>query len=60
MRLYVVPKPGTTVALDEIRNEMEYVGVARFKLPEHLVVVFRQLLAWHPAGPGRRFRQVGG
>ncbi|MEV6873082.1 AMP-binding protein [Amycolatopsis sp. NPDC051128] len=37
--LYVVPRPGTTVTLDEIRTAMEDQGVARFKLPEHLVLV---------------------
>lgn len=37
--LYVVPRPGATVTLDEVRASMEKVGVARFKLPEHLVLV---------------------
>jgi 2,3-dihydroxybenzoate-AMP ligase len=37
--LYVVPRPGSTVTLEEIRASMESVGVARFKLPEHLVLV---------------------
>ncbi|WP_214401631.1 (2,3-dihydroxybenzoyl)adenylate synthase [Pseudonocardia lacus] len=37
--LYVVPRPGATVTLDEVRAAMEAIGVARFKLPEHLVVV---------------------
>ncbi|OZM83188.1 (2,3-dihydroxybenzoyl)adenylate synthase [Pseudonocardia sp. MH-G8] len=37
--LYVVPRPGATVMLAEIRACLEAVGVARFKLPEHLVVV---------------------
>ncbi|GAY07591.1 (2,3-dihydroxybenzoyl)adenylate synthase [Pseudonocardia sp. N23] len=37
--LYVVPRPGATVTLDEIRASMDAIGVARFKLPEHLVVV---------------------
>jgi len=37
--LYVVTKPGTTVSLEEIRASMETIGVARFKLPEHLVLV---------------------
>lgn len=37
--LYVVPKPGSTVTLAEIRASMERIGVARFKLPEHLVIV---------------------
>jgi 2,3-dihydroxybenzoate-AMP ligase len=37
--LYVVPRPGTTVTLEEIRESIERIGVARFKLPEHLVLV---------------------
>ncbi|WP_433507080.1 (2,3-dihydroxybenzoyl)adenylate synthase [Pseudonocardia halophobica] len=37
--LYVVPRPGAAVTLEEIRASMERIGVARFKLPEHLVVV---------------------
>ncbi|MFF1680385.1 (2,3-dihydroxybenzoyl)adenylate synthase [Streptomyces sp. NPDC058256] len=37
--LYVVPRPGETVTLDEVRDRMEKIGVARFKLPERLVVV---------------------
>ncbi|MEV5716886.1 AMP-binding protein [Amycolatopsis mediterranei] len=37
--LYVVPRPGATVTLEEIRAAMEDRGVARFKLPEHLVLV---------------------
>jgi salicylate---CoA ligase len=37
--LYVVPRSGATVTLAEIRAWMEAIGVARFKLPEHLVVV---------------------
>ncbi|GAA2851966.1 (2,3-dihydroxybenzoyl)adenylate synthase [Pseudonocardia halophobica] len=37
--LYVVPRPGAGVTLEEIRALMERIGVARFKLPEHLVVV---------------------
>jgi len=37
--LYVVPRPGATVTLEEIRDAMDAVGVARFKLPEHLVIV---------------------
>lgn len=37
--LYVVPRPGATVTLDEIRSAMEEHGVARYKLPEHLVLV---------------------
>lgn len=37
--LYVVPRPGTSVTLNEIRESMERVGVARFKLPEHVVLV---------------------
>ena len=37
--LYVVPKPGAEVTLDEIRASMEQFGVARFKLPERLMIV---------------------
>jgi 2,3-dihydroxybenzoate-AMP ligase len=37
--LYVVPRPGAIVTLEEIRAAMEERGVARFKLPEHLVLV---------------------
>ena len=37
--LYVVPRPGGTVTLEEVREAMERIGVARFKLPEHLVLV---------------------
>ncbi|MEU4227786.1 AMP-binding protein [Nonomuraea sp. NPDC026600] len=37
--VYVVPRPGTTITLDEIRTTMERSGVARFKIPEHLVIV---------------------
>ncbi len=37
--LYVVPKPGAEITLDRIRASMEEVGVARFKLPERLVIV---------------------
>ncbi|RKS78751.1 2,3-dihydroxybenzoate-AMP ligase [Actinomadura pelletieri DSM 43383] len=37
--VYVVPKPDSTVTLDGIRAGMDAAGVARFKLPERLVVV---------------------
>jgi 2-hydroxy-7-methoxy-5-methyl-1-naphthoate---CoA ligase len=37
--LYVVPEPGTTVTLAEVRAVMERAGVARFKQPERLVLV---------------------
>jgi salicylate---CoA ligase len=37
--LYVVLRPDNTLTLDEIRAAMELVGVARFKLPEYLVVL---------------------
>ena len=37
--LYVVPRPGASITLEEIRESMEELGVARFKLPEHLVLV---------------------
>jgi 2,3-dihydroxybenzoate-AMP ligase len=37
--VYVVTRPGSTVTLDGIREGTHAQGVARFKLPEHLVVV---------------------
>jgi 2,3-dihydroxybenzoate-AMP ligase len=37
--VYVVPRPGAAITLDEIRAAMHAHGVARFKLPEHLEVV---------------------
>ena len=37
--VYVVPRPATTLTLEEIRSFMDASGVARFKLPEHLVLV---------------------
>lgn len=37
--LYVVLKPEATLTLAEIRASMEELGVARFKLPERLVIV---------------------
>ena len=37
--VFVVPQPGRTVTLDEVRLGMAAVGVARFKLPERLVLV---------------------
>jgi salicylate---CoA ligase len=37
--VYVVPRAGSSVNLEEIRTSMERIGVARFKLPERLVVV---------------------
>lgn len=36
--LYVVTRPGAELTLEEIRRSMEDAGVARFKLPEHLVL----------------------
>ena len=36
--LYVVPKPGAELTLEQIRQSMEDAGVARYKLPEHLVL----------------------
>jgi 2,3-dihydroxybenzoate-AMP ligase len=36
--LYVVPLPGATLTLEEIRRSMEGAGIAGFKLPEHLVL----------------------
>jgi 2,3-dihydroxybenzoate-AMP ligase len=37
--VYVVPRPGQSVTLAEIRQSMEAAEVARFKLPERLEVV---------------------
>jgi 2,3-dihydroxybenzoate-AMP ligase len=37
--LYVVPRAGARLTLEEIRASMERFGIARFKLPEHLVLV---------------------
>jgi 2,3-dihydroxybenzoate-AMP ligase len=37
--LYAVLKPGASLTLDEVRASMERVGVAAFKLPEHLLIV---------------------
>ncbi|MEU0989204.1 AMP-binding protein [Streptomyces sp. NPDC005953] len=37
--LYVVLRPGAQLTLEEVRAEMEHVGIARFKLPERLVIV---------------------
>ncbi len=38
--VYVVPRPGATVTLDEVRaRRWHAAGVARFKLPERLVLV---------------------
>jgi 2,3-dihydroxybenzoate-AMP ligase len=37
--VYVVPRPGATVTLEQIRDAMERIGVARYKLPERLEVV---------------------
>jgi len=31
--VHVVPRPGSTVTLDEVRESMHAVGVAKFKLP---------------------------
>jgi salicylate---CoA ligase len=36
--LYVVPAPGATLTLAEIRASMAGAGIAGFKLPEHLVL----------------------
>ncbi|MEU8324557.1 AMP-binding protein [Nonomuraea sp. NPDC048881] len=46
--VYVVPRAGATVTLEEIRARMESAEVARFKLPERLVVV--EELAWTKVG----------
>ena len=37
--VYVVPRAGATISLHEIRASMDAAGVARYKLPEYLVVV---------------------
>jgi salicylate---CoA ligase len=37
--VYLVPRAAATVSLDEIRASMHAAGVARYKLPEYLVVV---------------------
>jgi 2,3-dihydroxybenzoate-AMP ligase len=39
--VYVVPRPGATVTLDEVRARMDAAGVAAFKLPERLELVAR-------------------
>jgi 2,3-dihydroxybenzoate-AMP ligase len=39
--LYVVPRPGAQVTLEQVRRSMEELGVARYKLPEHLVLTDR-------------------
>ncbi|WP_045877769.1 AMP-binding protein [Pseudofrankia sp. DC12] len=39
--VYVVPRPGTTTTLQDVRETMEKAGVARFKLPDRLVLVGR-------------------
>jgi 2,3-dihydroxybenzoate-AMP ligase len=36
--LYVVPAPGVTLTLEEVRRSMAGAGIAAFKLPEHLVL----------------------
>ncbi|MQA63390.1 MAG: AMP-binding protein [Actinophytocola sp.] len=37
--LYVVPQPGGSVVLDDVRAVLEQAGAARFKWPERLVIV---------------------
>ena len=37
--LFVVPRPGTAITLDAIRDGMAVAGVAKFKWPERLEVV---------------------
>ncbi|MFI5610306.1 (2,3-dihydroxybenzoyl)adenylate synthase [Amycolatopsis sp. NPDC051903] len=39
--VYVVAQPGATITLEEIRASMTAAGIARFKVPEHLVLVDR-------------------
>jgi 2,3-dihydroxybenzoate-AMP ligase len=36
--VYVVPKPGSELTLERVRAAMETHGVARYKVPEHLVL----------------------
>jgi salicylate---CoA ligase len=36
--LYVVTRPGAELTLEQVRQSMEDAGVARYKLPEHLVL----------------------
>ncbi|MGH3280042.1 MAG: (2,3-dihydroxybenzoyl)adenylate synthase, partial [Trebonia sp.] len=36
--VYVVPRPGTELTLGQIRQSMEDLGVARYKLPDYLVL----------------------
>ena len=64
--LYVVPRAGAELTLNQIRGYMENLGVASFKLPEHLVLTdslpatkvgkidkkaLRADIAWRLAGP---------
>ena len=37
--VYVVPRPGSTVTLDDVRESMHAAGVAKYKLPERLELV---------------------
>lgn len=37
--LYVVPRPGATVTLDEVHEAMAAIGVAKFKWPDRLEIV---------------------
>jgi 2,3-dihydroxybenzoate-AMP ligase len=39
--VYVVPRPGATATLDDVRRIMEEAGVASFKRPDALVIVDR-------------------
>ena len=52
--LYVVPAPGVTLTLEEVRRSMAGAGIAAFKLPEHLV-----LTGELPLDEGRQGRQEG-
>jgi len=36
--LYVVPRAGAELTLEQVRQSIEDLGVARYKLPEHLVL----------------------
>jgi 2,3-dihydroxybenzoate-AMP ligase len=37
--VYVVPRDGATVTLERVRDALESAGAAKFKWPEHLVLV---------------------
>jgi salicylate---CoA ligase len=37
--VYVVPREGTVITLEDVRHSMEQLGVAAYKLPERLVLI---------------------